>query len=265
MAQKNGAKPPRTRERRRAAGPPAEPGFELLRRIAAAVSKLFAPYCEVVIHDFTDLEHSIVHLEGGITNRTVGGAATDLLLRRIRAGETANDLHCYRTRGPGNAAIKSSTVFLRDSDGGCRGAFCINLDVSALESLRKVLQEVTGPDTGDQAAETLSDDIEHTVTQVVAQTVRAMDMRLPILGREQKIALIRRLDEKGVFQVQRAVPLLAQTFGTSRATIYNYLNEARETAAEIPRVRRRPPGTVVALSSAGEQKTAGKEKRLGKI
>src|SRR5258708_5201184 len=131
---------------------------------------------------------------------------------------------------------------------GRRGAACINLDISALDALQNALHQLTRTDTGDQVSETLSDDIEHTVTQVVAQTVRTMDMRLPILGREQKIALIRRLDDKGVFQVQRAVPLLARTFGSSRATIYNYLKEARGgTTAKAARVARRAPRPAIAV------------------
>ncbi|HEX9463224.1 MAG TPA: PAS domain-containing protein [Alphaproteobacteria bacterium] len=259
MAQASAASKTPRQGRRGAATPPADAELALLRRIAAAVAKLLAPYCEVVVHDFADLEHSIVHLEGDITNRAVGGAATDLLMQRVRAGETADDLHCYRTRGPSNAAIKSSTVFLRDGAGGCRGAFCINLDISALDALQNALHQLTRTDTGDQVSETLSDDIEHTVTQVVAQTVRTMDMRLPILGREQKIALIRRLDDKGVFQVQRAVPLLARTFGSSRATIYNYLKEARGgTTAKAARVARRAPRPAIAVPPR-----PGREKGLG--
>jgi predicted transcriptional regulator YheO len=47
------------------------------------------------------------------------------------------------------------------------------------------------------------------------------------LSREDKITLIAKLDDKGVFQVKRAASILASQFGFSKATIYNYLREAR--------------------------------------
>jgi predicted transcriptional regulator YheO len=37
-----------------------------------------------------------------------------------------------------------------------------------------------------------------------------------------------RLSEKGVFQVKKAVPIIADMLGLSRATVYNYLREAGE-------------------------------------
>ena len=35
------------------------------------------------------------HLQGSLSNRAVGGAATDLLFKKVRAGDTARDLHGY--------------------------------------------------------------------------------------------------------------------------------------------------------------------------
>ena len=48
------------------------------------------------------------------------------------------------------------------------------------------------------------------------------------MSKEDKIDLVARLDEKGAFQVKRAVPLIEEELGLSRSTIYNYLTEARE-------------------------------------
>ncbi|MFM7174715.1 MAG: helix-turn-helix domain-containing protein, partial [Caldilinea sp.] len=48
-----------------------------------------------------------------------------------------------------------------------------------------------------------------------------------LLNRDDKIGLIRRLDDKGVFQIKKMVPFVADQLGLSRATIYNYLREGR--------------------------------------
>jgi predicted transcriptional regulator YheO len=197
--------------------------FALLKQLSVAVRQLFAPFCEVVIHDFSDLEHSIAHIEGDLTGRSVGGAATNLLLAAARTGETDSDLLNYFSTLPNGRTLKSSTIFLRDCEGRAYGAFCINVDVTAFEQFRRLLNEFT---TGEhEVSEVFSDDIQRTIQTVIAETMS--DHERPILTREEKVDLIGRLDAKGVFQVKKAVPILADQLGLSRATVYNYLGEAR--------------------------------------
>lgn len=200
----------------------------MLRQLATAVERLFAPHCEVVIHDFSDLEHSIIHLEGSLSDRSIGGAATDLLLARVRAGQTHEDLHNYRTELSNNRLMKSSTIFLRDENQVAYGAFCINYDITALSRVQKTLADITATTVDGSFTETLSDDINQTIGQVIAATIAEIDGSGRMLSHEDKIELIARLDEKGVFQIKKAASIVADQFGISRATIYNYLRKARD-------------------------------------
>lgn len=209
----------------------------LLRQLARAIEQLFAPHCEVVIHDFSDLQHSIVHLEGDLSDRSIGGAATDLLLTRVRAGETDEDLHGYRTELPNHRVMKSSTIFLRDKNGRALGAFCINYDMSTFIRFQKVLADFTKVDVSEHATETLSDDIYHTIRGMVTETIKEIGVNAPVVSRDDKINLIARLDEKGAFQVKKAASIVADEFGFSRATIYNYLREARSSRADREQAR----------------------------
>jgi predicted transcriptional regulator YheO len=204
-----------------------ETTFELMKQLAVALHKLFGSFCEVVIHDFTDFEHSIIHIEGNISNRSIGGAATDLLLTRASSGETDEDLYNYLTSLPGSGLMKSSTIFLRDETGQAYGAFCINFDISALVGFRNLLGDFVTTEDQAEVTELLSDDIYKTIQEILAETIYELDKELPIMSREDKIALIARLDTKGVFRVKKAVPILADQLGLSRATVYNYLSEAR--------------------------------------
>jgi hypothetical protein len=47
---------------------------------------------------------------------------------------------------------------------------------------------------------------------------------LATLGREEKQALVQRLDDEGAFLLRRAADEVADAIGVSRFTIYNYLN-----------------------------------------
>ena len=205
-----------------------EATFALLKQMSVGIAKLFAPYCEVVLHDFSDLEHSIIHIEGNISGRKVGGAATDLLLTQARNGNTVRDFYNYQTFLPNGRNMKSCTMFLRAEDGSAYGALCINLDIGAFAGFQRFLGEFLALDADAEVSETLSDDIQRTIHTVLREAVSEMDAELPIMSKEDKIDLIARLDEKGAFQVKKAVTLIAEELGLSRSTIYNYLTEARD-------------------------------------
>jgi predicted transcriptional regulator YheO len=202
----------------------------LLRRLAAGIERLFAPHCEVVVHDFSDLEHSIVHVAGSLSGRTVGGAATDLLLRQLRGGATDEDLHGYHTQLPNGRNLKSSTMFLRDAHGAAYGAFCVNFDISAFVGAQKMLAALIDTRGAGEVSEALTDDINQTIGSIITETIGSMGKAGPFLSRDDKVALIERLDQRGVFQVKKAIPILAEQLGCSKATLYNYLREAREHA-----------------------------------
>jgi predicted transcriptional regulator YheO len=201
--------------------------FMVMKQIAVALHRLFDPFCEVVIHDFSDFEHSIIHLEGDVTHRKVGGAATDLLLAKAQSGDTDADMYSYLSSLPGGLLMKSSTVFLRDENGKAYGAFCVNFDISAFVNMRRLLKSFTKTEDDGDIVETFSDDIEETIQSLITETLQEVGKGQLVMGREEKIDLIRRLDARGVFQVKKSVPILADQFGMSRATVYNYLREAR--------------------------------------
>ncbi len=204
-----------------------EATFALLRQLAVALQRLFAPLCEVVIHDFADFEHSIVHIEGNVSSRQLGGAATDLLLERARAGDTDSDLYCYKTRLGGDRVMKSLTIFLRDDDGHAYGAFCVNYDITALSEIEKIVGAMTLNGVDDAVSEMLSDDINETIRGIISETLAEIEGEPCFLSRDGKIDFVSRLDSRGIFQVKKAAPIVAEQLGLSRATVYNYLKEAR--------------------------------------
>jgi predicted transcriptional regulator YheO len=198
-----------------------------LQQIAVALRRLLGPHCEVVIHDFADFEHTIVCLEGNVTNRRLGGAPTDLLLAKASKGDTDEDLYNYLTSLPGGRLMKSCTVFLRDDNGEARGAFCVNFDISAFVGMRKLLDDFVATHEKGDVVETFANDIEETVQNVVVDTLHELGQVLPLMGREEKVEFIGRLADKGVFQVKKSASIVADQLGLSRASVYNYLREAR--------------------------------------
>ena len=129
-------------DRRRELRPEFAPYLALMDFLA----ELLGPRTEVVLHDTSDLSRSIVALTNGhVSGRSVGGPATDLVLKVLQNHEhddqdfLANYLAESRTGG----AFRSSTYFIRDADGGVVGMLCVNIDDEPLTRARDLLDAIT--------------------------------------------------------------------------------------------------------------------------
>ena len=109
-------------------------------RQARMLQRTLGPLCEVAIHDFRDLEHSLIHLEGSLTGRKLGAPITNIVVKAWRQqGDDVADIVGYPSSTPGGKSLKSSTSFLRRADGRVIGAFCMNIDLSDLLHFQAVL------------------------------------------------------------------------------------------------------------------------------
>ncbi len=105
--------------------------FSEFKQLADAIVAMFGRSCEVAIHDLTDLRKSVVHISGDVTGRKIGAPATDLLVKALgKKDSEIKDMYNYKTTARDGRSIKSSTIFLRDTDDNVVAAFCINLDTT---------------------------------------------------------------------------------------------------------------------------------------
>jgi predicted transcriptional regulator YheO len=63
----------------------------------------------------------------------------------------------------------------------------------------------------------------------VRQAVEEAEKPVSVMSRNDKIRIVGNLDDQGIFQIRKAVSLVARALGVSRGTIYNYLGEALRT------------------------------------
>jgi len=198
--------------------------FHVLKDVGSVLRALLGRSCEVVIHDTTDLENSIVWIEGDVTGRSVGGVMSDLGLERLRQGKL-HPLFNYTTHTESGKRLRSASIWLRDADGEIFGAFCINVDVTPITAIREFVRELapdeSRPDLGDEFAADLGDMID----MMIAECEYRLGCGADKMSKDQRIAVVRFLDERGCFQVRNSAPIVASRLGVSRKTIYNYLRE----------------------------------------
>lgn len=198
--------------------------MELLKMIGEAVSATVGEWCEVVVHDLADLEHSIVWIKGNVTGRKVGGHMTDLGLARLRAGQL-EPLLGYTTYTEDGKTLRSSSIFIQDQEGNPIASLCINLNITPFLLFDRFLHALTTQGQEPDVTESFSEDLTQMVENTIAQCAYEVGKPISLMSKADRMQVVDLLDDRGVFQLRKSVPLVAKHLGVTQKTIYNYLTE----------------------------------------
>jgi predicted transcriptional regulator YheO len=205
--------------------------------IVRGLAEMFGPDCEVVLHDIRRLPHSIVAIENGaVTGRTVGDVPTDRMLRSLRNLDESQDVRLYVSSHEGKI-LKSLAVTLRDEDGVPYGLLGLNHDVSDVVQVQRTLANFTsvgrlGGEASLEAGEIFAGDIRDVVAGMVTKILGEMGKTPAAMSREEKMEVVKRLEERGAFLVKRSAEQVAEALDLSRYTIFAYLKEIRHGDAQ---------------------------------
>lgn len=207
------------------------PIIEKMIPLVDNIAQTFGDNCEVVLHDFSDLQHSIVAISNGhVTGRDLKSSMTEISYNKVTEGNVDKDMVNYTGKSTDGRVLKSTTTFIRDDDGEVIGCFCINFDMTELVAARKVLNDIMKIDS-DLVLEKDAIGNENKVSTVLSQLVNSAidDFGKPIIymSKEEKVAVVKKLDAQGTFLIKGAIDYVANMLCVSRYTIYNYLDEIR--------------------------------------
>lgn len=206
------------------------PKLEALFPIASGIAETFGKNAEVVVHDLGKPENSLIFMAGNITGRKLGAPLTNLVLEAIKkSGDNASNLIGYQSTTKDGKMLKCSTIFVRDDQGKIIGCFCINLDITDFLTCQKILEYHTRTDNQveNNTQEEFYNDVNDAMGGIVQSVLNNYPIPVKLMEKEDKLQIVKRLDEKGVFLVKGAIDHVATILGVSRYTIYNYLDETR--------------------------------------
>jgi predicted transcriptional regulator YheO len=207
--------------------------LELLKDVGLAIASLLGKSCEVVIHDTSDLEHSIVWVQGDVTGRHVGGMMTDLGLEMLRQRQ-AHPLFNYTTYSESGKTLKSASIWLKDGHGEICGGFCINLDITPVLALREFSRDLAPEDARTDLSEAHAADLGDMIDTMIAECEYRTGTPASGMNKDQRLEVVRFLDKRGAFQVRNSVVIVADRLGVTRKTVYNYLREIERNRIEAP-------------------------------
>ena len=199
--------------------------------IANMIAKTFGRQCEVVIHDLSIPQNSVVYtLNNHVTGRQIGQSfehlVKEVLLSKNFDGDcTAN----YMTVIKDGRDIKSSTTLLRDSGGKPIGALCINVDVKPLKDAMSFLGDLLNveqakPEADVEPFSNVMEIVDDLIDKIIDQD------NVDNLKRKDKLDLIQFMDDKGVFLIKGAIDKVAERLNISKVTVYSYLDKIKKTA-----------------------------------
>lgn len=190
---------------------------------------------EVVLHDMTDLENSVIAIRNNhISGRQVGAPATDLVLKILKNKkyDNYNYLSNYKGTSQLGKPLKSATFFIRNEKNKIEGMLCINMDVEKMSQVKDYIEQLLGfkeeQDNNDPISETLSQSAQELTLGSIQKVVDSFSIPPERMDQDEKIAIIRELSEKGVFLIKGAVGQAAQALKVSEPTIYRYLGKLKK-------------------------------------
>lgn len=198
--------------------------------IANLIANTFGSRCEVVIHDLSVPENSVIyaannHVTGA---RQTGQSFKPLTKQAVLSGNLEDDCRInYMATWKDGRLIKSSMVLLRDADGKAIGTLCLNYDLESLKAAKEFLDEFLNSTEEKPLAPIESFD---NVVEILDNFIDKIIDRdsIPTLKKQGKMELVSSMEKKGVFLIKGSVEKVAERLNISKVTVYSYLDKIKK-------------------------------------
>lgn len=206
---------------------------EVLQQYVSLVPFLAAvcgPGCEVVVHDITDPEHSLIAICNGVSGREVGDPLTDLARDLAARGAYADTDYLLNYAGKSKKVEFLSSTFYIKNKQRLIGMLCINKDITAVQELNGAVQRLldrfnlrAAPEG--EYSENLDNPLASMVYTRIADTIAQSGIPPARMSRREKMRIVHQLDESGVTLMKGAIAEIANQLSISVPTVYRYLNQ----------------------------------------
>lgn len=144
--------------------------------------------------------------------------------------ETEDSIMNYRAFSADRKKLRSASHFIKDKENKLIGVITINYKVDELIELRSILNRlISGSDQLQKKTVDYYESFDLSFKDMMYHTIQDVLSKYKVpperLSQEEKIDLIRTLDEKGIFLLKGSVAELAKILNSSEASVYRYINK----------------------------------------
>ncbi|MBI0090369.1 PAS domain-containing protein [Bifidobacterium sp. W8113] len=200
--------------------------------LAEFIADSFGPMAEIVVHDITRPENSIVFIRNGqLSGRSLGDGITDQTLQlTIRADQDGADfVSDYRGRRLNKHEFRVSSYLIRNQEQTVIGLLCISINITGLQQAAHVLQTLSSIDSDDVQISTetsrshMSEEPAENIRRITRDEVRQFNIPMDKLTKQDRLDIIRNIKDRGIFLIKGAVGIVAPELKISIPTLYRYL------------------------------------------
>lgn len=208
------------------------------------ISAILGDNCEVVLHDLTTPETSIIAIRNGhLSGRKLGGPLTDLVLKVIqnKSYKDKDFVSNYKATGK-TRKFRSASYFIKNDAGEIVGVLCVNIDVEPYLKVKDLMEKLSlvslgfsenaieqpEKDNDVSVEEQLHGSVEDLLNTMIQEVITEKSIPPQRMSIEEKIEVVKCLNNKGTFHLKGAVSEVARALEVSEPTVYRYLNKLRE-------------------------------------
>lgn len=205
---------------------------ELLNRYRPLVSflaELCGPGCEVVLHDVSQPEQSVIAIAGARrSGREIGSPLTDFArdIIKNKTYETSDYISNYSGAGKGKNFL-SSTYFIKNGE-NLVGLLCVNRDMSLLDQAENAFELMKRQYNLIMPSEEVQEVLDAPVSMILQNMVQAAISESCAspdrLKKSEKEEIVIKLKNQGVLRMKGAVSEIARQLRISEPTVYRYIN-----------------------------------------
>ena len=213
-----------------------EPYAKLVYFLSAALGD----NCEIALHDLTSKDQEIVAISNNpISGIEFGAKLSNLSLHYLEEKQYLDHDYVmnYKTVGNDGKLMRAATYFIKEEGREMPvGMLCINVNISDLEYLTSTIKKILGikEEKGiefkmDNPVEILSSPLDEMIDMYIKECLEKMGFPSYFLAErlndDEKIKVVKYLQEKGTFKVKGAIVLVAEKLAVSEPTVYRYLKK----------------------------------------
>jgi predicted transcriptional regulator YheO len=203
----------------------------VLGPVMKAVTEAVGPHCEAVLHDLSrpDAASTVVAIENGhVTGRSVGSPSTSKGLEFKMNSPFGHDEYGYRGTTRSGRELRCSSVFIRDQAGRLMANLCINVDQTPMRDAWAALEAMSPSSaTARSDDEVFAADVNELLDVLFDRAVGAIGRPVSEFSKEDRIAVVKHLEARGIFYIKNAASTVSTRLGISRGALYNYLDQGR--------------------------------------
>ncbi len=205
------------------------------------LGECFGENTEVVLHDFKDINHSVIAIHNGhISGRNIGAPLTSFALSKLKdKGKEGPPYYLnYLGMSKNNVPLKSNSFFILDQRGNPVGMLCVNTDVTKYQQAAELLQKLAFlPQEKPKEKENHNVEVFQTsprdvINGIISEVTHSGEISIDRLTVDEKVEIVRRLNAEKFFLIKGAVSEVADILGISVATVYRYISKINKDTRE---------------------------------